>query len=392
MTQVVNDGEFWLPPHVLTEDNVVMKMNNAVGSGAVWRNLADVKLDVPRKEFPYEFGFRSEVSSPVESLDNTESEEEDFFAELTQRLTLSESRKVSPLDLYKPAPEVQKVSRGSPQSILGGIGSWSGRSSNGSNHSPLQSLSPPATPYEAEYDTWGLIRAAAGQVERLKFNAENPMRMSPSGQFRETANSEADMNHIPQLQNNKANFFAEQQNYMAAARIAHNAALLREQRLQILARSVRHNQSSYGVAPELSAQTVWPPLQRPQQYPTTMPARANIQAVSVPKKESVGTGVFLPRRYNPAPAAPPRKRTVSSNALVPAKVVQALNLSFEEMNARSQPHYSAYAASLSQQNYEALMARRNAFLAQQQRIVARADDHAQSRIDLEVCLPQEWSY
>ncbi|CAM8919987.1 unnamed protein product [Rhodiola kirilowii] len=106
MTQVVNDGEFWLPPHFLTEDNVVMKMNNAVGSGAVWRNQADVKLDVPRKEFPYEFGFRSEVSSPVESLDNTESEEEDFFAELTQRLTLSESRKVSPLDLYKPAPEV----------------------------------------------------------------------------------------------------------------------------------------------------------------------------------------------------------------------------------------------------------------------------------------------
>ncbi|CAM8992105.1 unnamed protein product [Rhodiola kirilowii] len=70
-------------------------------------------------------------------------------------------------------PEAPKVTGGSPQSILGGIGSWSCRLTNSSNHSPLQGLSTPATPYEAKDETLELIYAATGQVARLKRNGED---------------------------------------------------------------------------------------------------------------------------------------------------------------------------------------------------------------------------
>lgn len=76
-----------------------------------------------------------------------------------------------------------KVSGGSPQSTLGGIGSWSGRSSNESNHN-----SPPATPFESYDDTTlGLIYAAAGQVARLERNVEDPLQASINGQWRAVA-------------------------------------------------------------------------------------------------------------------------------------------------------------------------------------------------------------
>lgn len=73
-----------------------------------------------------------------------------------------------------------KTSGGSPQSTLGGIGNWSGRSSNGSNHN-----SPPATPLEsADHNTLGLIYAAAGQVARLERNVDDPLQAALNGQRR----------------------------------------------------------------------------------------------------------------------------------------------------------------------------------------------------------------
>uniref|UniRef100_A0A7N0UBQ8 Uncharacterized protein n=1 Tax=Kalanchoe fedtschenkoi TaxID=63787 RepID=A0A7N0UBQ8_KALFE len=392
VTEAHDGGEFWLPPHFLSEEKVKKDVG---GGGAVWRNEKDVKLALPRTEFPYEFVFRSVASSPVDSTASGESEEDEFFAELTRRLTMSESRKVSPLDLC-PTYEAPKVSQGSPQSILGGIGSWSGRSSRGSQHSPMQGPSPPATPYEASNDTWGLINAAAGQVALLKLNAEDKLQQSLDGQFRAASGPNQDLNYFNSVQNRKAAFYADQmrrQSYIAAvaaaARQAKVAALLCEQQLENLGRSGRTASTRCRVASDLLTQSAWPPVRK---IPAgEVPARPNFQTVSFQRKESAGTGVFLPRRYDTAPAAPPRKKLITApNAHVPSKVVHALNLGFEEMGARPKPHCSAYAASLSQQNYDAIMARRTAFLAQQHRRVVRPDELAQS--NLEACLPQEWSY
>lgn len=58
---------------------------------------------------------------------------------------------------------------GSPQSTLSGIGSWSNNGSPTGPSSQVPS--PPTTPFGAQNDTWDLIYAAAGQVARLKMNS-----------------------------------------------------------------------------------------------------------------------------------------------------------------------------------------------------------------------------
>ena len=60
---------------------------------------------------------------------------------------------------------------GSPQSILSGIGSWSGRSGGSGDGSPNGSSrvpSPTTTPFKSTNDAWDVLYAAAGEVARLK--------------------------------------------------------------------------------------------------------------------------------------------------------------------------------------------------------------------------------
>lgn len=62
---------------------------------------------------------------------------------------------------------------GSPQSILSGIGSWSGRSGGSGDGSPNGSSrvpSPTTTPFKSTNDAWDVLYAAAGEVARLKMN------------------------------------------------------------------------------------------------------------------------------------------------------------------------------------------------------------------------------
>lgn len=87
------------------------------------------------------------------------------------------------------------------------------------------------------------------------------------------------------------------------------------------------------------------------------------------KRERNGTGVFLPRPAG-APAAEPKRRTAgacSSTVLVPARVVQALNLRLEDLGA--QPRYYPGGFVL---DHDALISRSNAMLASQKRRAAAA--------------------
>lgn len=123
-------------------------------------------------------------------------------------------------------------------------------------------------------------------------------------------------------------------------------------------------------------QTAWPPLQKPQQHHAPAPVAAGMRAVFLTppgaKRERNGTGVFLPRPAG-APAEPKKKSGASvvvtsclvisctmdslvgvscpdvklircfwriagcSTVLVPARVVQALNLNLDDLGA--QPCY-----------------------------------------------------
>lgn len=102
MAETMNDAvSRLLPPQILSVDVVLMDKEN--GSAAVYKNVlngTDLNLKPTLffpSEFPYEFD--SALSSPVDSvLESTKtkatSDEEEFLAGLTQRLTHSSTRKL----------------------------------------------------------------------------------------------------------------------------------------------------------------------------------------------------------------------------------------------------------------------------------------------------------
>lgn len=84
MAESLDDGEFWLPPEFLTDNDIAMEKNE--------RDSESTKTLFPF-EFSYGgFGSSSDLSSPVESVvgsSETESDEEDYLSGLTRQMTRS---------------------------------------------------------------------------------------------------------------------------------------------------------------------------------------------------------------------------------------------------------------------------------------------------------------
>ncbi|XP_039004376.1 uncharacterized protein LOC120131451 [Hibiscus syriacus] len=355
MAELMDDAEFWLPAMFLTDDGGK--------NGAEWL----VSGHGFPTEFPYMFDSFSVLGSPVESfVESTETEssnEDEFLAGLTRRLAYSTSQK-----LTVHAPDKNEKSgafASSPRSTLSGLGCWSS-SSNNSPNGPSQVPSPPTTPFCAQNDTWDLIYAAAGQVARLKlsnevpkytnFNRGGPLSKPQTNQF-----------------NGKAGNWQAQVQYQQQQQI-HN-------KIKSNVVGGRH----LGLP-----QSSRPPhrVQSQQKHPATHPGsgmRAMFLAGSGGvKRESAGTGVFIPRRYDSSATTntnpEPRKKPGCPTVLLPAKVVQALNLNFDEPNnTHVLPQFSPGFAS----NYDALLARRNALQTQ-----ARRSYRQEGSFNL----PQEWTY
>lgn len=101
MAESLDDGEFWLPPQFLTDDDTLMeKSNNKSGDLKGNKDLFGFEsTEFGKSLFPYEFpyGFgsfsvSSDLSSPVESVvgsTETESDEEDYLAGLTRQMAHS---------------------------------------------------------------------------------------------------------------------------------------------------------------------------------------------------------------------------------------------------------------------------------------------------------------
>ncbi|XP_050117074.1 uncharacterized protein LOC126594518 [Malus sylvestris] len=418
MTQSQDDPGFYLPSHFLTDD-VVLHNNMDDSNGNSFRGNC---LE-PRARFPTEFPYESDssdsnwaLSSPVESVvgsseteGGSSSDEEDFLAGLTRRLGQSslqpahQTQKLSVPDAF-PKEKPEWVMSGSPQSILSGIGSWS---SNGSPTGPSSQVpSPPTTPFGAQDDTWELIYAAAGQVARLKmtnsfggateFSGNHGRRglMGPSripSPPQHSAPGLCPNQSFPQFHHVRQ---ANQVNHLPWSAQPQQQPQQHHQQIQTRGRNTAgYERCGHGVN---LPQSAWPPLQVQHQHQhhhqNQQPQHHNNAAVrpvlpngSNIKRECAGTGVFLPRRYtNPAPPEP-RKKAGCPTVLLPAKVVHALNLSFEDMNRHAPPRFSAGLAP----DYEALAARRNALLTQQ-RLGLRAA--AEGPVNHELRLPQEWTY
>ncbi|KAI5407527.1 uncharacterized protein LOC127083908 isoform X1 [Lathyrus oleraceus] len=329
-------------------------------------------------EFPYEF----EISSPaVESVagssstESTESsdEEESFFAGLTQRLsqsTLNETRNklaAEPINAWnKPQATVHHSTKtrdmaGSPQSILSGIGSWStgsNRSGNGSPNGNSRVPSPVTAPFT---DPWEVIYAAAGQVARLKMNnLVGPAHVNlvqPEVKQKQECGSvwETDPNWL-----------------------LHQRQLLIQNRRRELGYETGRCNVPMSFQPH-------PQNQRVQQY-TGSGFRVPVPGGSSVKKPSGGTGVFLPRHYDNNTTTTPsasHKRTGCGPVMQPVKPVNGLNLNIGDMNVTAQNRFTNCFTN----DFDLLLARRNAVL-KQQRLIALREEAA----SCEIRLPQEWTY
>lgn len=413
MAESARETEVWPPLQFISNNDLDMEKENVF-------NRSGPRFSFP-SEFPYEFdafGPNSSLCSPVGSVagstETESSDEDDFFAGLTRRLTqssLQETQKLTAPSLLPNKPE--RVLAGSPQSTLSGIGSWSGRSggsSNGSPNCPSQGPSPPTTPFGNDNNTWDLIYAAAGQVARLKMSDESlkynyqnrvllpPLKSStPSAakgcnfgvysnqSLSHTLPETTQFQHVRQDQMLKtqraASIWLKQQQVKDGWSTQQNR---HEHPIQARGRSDCFENGRCG-RPLFVPQSAWPSIQAPQQSQQPrqngLGRRPVLPGGSGARRECNGTGVFLPRRYSSAPDI--RKKTSCPTVIVPAKVVQALNLNLDDMSGHAQVRLNACFAS----DQDAVMVRGNGLLTQQ-----RGNLRPVGSLSHEIRLPQEWTY
>ncbi|EES01757.1 hypothetical protein BDA96_03G385000 [Sorghum bicolor] len=299
------------------------------------------------------------------------------------------------------SPAKAEVLAGSPQSILCGLHASGEDSPNGV---ASQVSSPPSSPLEqAPADPWDLLSEAAGQVARLRTtsipvptnaaaNQGDPVMAPPAKKLSAPteAPNHAGANHSQPINNSMeqrriqiARFNALKQQQLLKHR--------RERELAVataaawgtrVAGSHRAGAAAgYGApASHVLSASAWPPLKKSQPQPPASPAagmRALFLTPPGAKRECAGTGVFIPRQAG-APAEP-KKKPACSPVLLPARVVQALNLNVEDLGAR--PIYPGGFVL----DHDALVSRSNALLASRSSQLHGASSR-------EVNLPQEWTY
>uniref|UniRef100_A0A6N2MRC7 Uncharacterized protein n=1 Tax=Salix viminalis TaxID=40686 RepID=A0A6N2MRC7_SALVM len=471
MAESLDNGEFWLPPQFLLDDDTVHmekysanNLKNLSAKDVFGYPETEYGKSLIPYEFPYgfgSFGFSSDLSSPVESVvgsTETESDEEDYLAGLSRQMshfTLEDDFKRNDLPCGTEKTKGWVLS-GSPQSTLCAVGSRCGCEQGSSRGSPNGS-SPPATR--------DLLFEAAGEVERMRMNNEkgyclNSQSRGLSGPPRKplpistpSENPNCDVSLYQQQQSLAYQKLQASQIICQTAFLYFLIFLLKENReappfpdyllrlvlcfsfyFQQLGRQVMQQQQSVwggqsnikgtGVLfPQMPQQThpvvqnrgrnitsvgrvplglsasAWPPLQNiTQQQPQPQPQlqQQNSHGVSGMravflgnpggKRECAGTGVFLPRQIGTRTES--RKKQGCSTVLLPAKVVQALNLNLEVWGAQAQfqPRFNA---SFTTDNTAAARPRNRNTLSHQKQ---HRNGRPQPVMNNEVSLPSEWTY
>ncbi|KAE8654284.1 copper transporter 1-like [Hibiscus syriacus] len=367
MAEVLDDGEFWLPPQFLTDDDFFVDGVKATNNT---KNLKDGESLFPY-EFPggfRSFGFSSDLSSPVESVlgsTETESDEEDYLAGLTRQMAHSTLEDDSRRTDASGNPKGFVLSS-SPQSTLCALPSGCGckeGSSRGSPNCQSRVSSPPAT--------WDLLYAAAGEIERLRMNEETYGGFSNGGLFGPPARKHC-------LNLDASGFYPQQSLSHYKLRTTHFQQLVKQQNSlawggfeQQQHNHVVQNRGCYGNGALGLSPSAWPPLQ--QQPPNGSGMRAVFLGNPNAKSQCSGTGVFFPRRFGNSSV--PRKKPACPAVLVPARVAQALNLNLDEVGAQPQLHHPR------------LRSGGNLVGKQRQRNL-----RPQQEISHEILLPQEWTY
>lgn len=391
----MQDAVFWLPSEFLDDD------------------IFDVGAEDDNK------------STRLSSLSLTESDEDDdYMAGLTKQMTHSIllNDEIKQRGYSAPKSDNPKVMVGSPQSTLCGQDSPNG---------PSEVNSPPSSPLEQrkEDSSWDLLYEAAGQVMRMRLNhAQNPYAAGQSLHGYGGGMPVPQRKPSPQpvsapIKNNSsyaaAGLYHSQnsvltQRQIQAAQFYHlrQQQLMKQQQQKLMGGGnwgkppCRANiGSGYGEngcaapfrggsgTPLGLAPSAWPPL--PKQSPNLAPGsgmRAVFLSETGAKRESAGTGVFLPRRVGSTPE-PPRKKPNFSTVLLPAKVVQTLNLNLDELGV--QPRINGGVLL----DHDALVNRTNMMSSVNAYQRRTGSDKPQSMVrplvvagHHDVNLPQEWTY
>jgi len=292
------------------------------------------------------------------------------------------------------SPAKAEVMAGSPQSILCGLAASGEESPNGV---ASQVSSAPSSPLEQQpADPWDVLHQAAGQVARLRSDSI-PVPKNAAAHHGHAIVVPAKQPAAPAPAAPKAagadyyqpNNLLEQRRKVAQFNALKQQQMLKHQREQELAAAAAaawgaricgpKRTTGYCAAPPALNPSAWPPLQKPQQPPASAAGmRALFLAPPGAKRECAGTGVFIPRQAGALPE--PKKKPACSTVLLPARVVQALNLNVEDLGAR--PIYPGGFAL----DHDALVSRSNALVA------SRSSQLPGGGAALELNLPQEWTY
>ncbi|KAI3801335.1 hypothetical protein L1987_29439 [Smallanthus sonchifolius] len=354
MEQELADGEFWLPQEFLNDEDILMDFaTGKPNSGGLNKATSG-------------FYSYSNLSSPVESVmgsTETESDEEDYLNGLTLKLANTTIHDDF-LKLDANSKSTRGIS-GSTQSTLCGCTHGSSR---GSPNCP----SPPAAEAHRNQTSRALLYAAAGELARMMMVEE-----AASHYYNPNKNYPSPSPHPPRKIGNPNLHYQQRQ----VAQKLKQQQIAKQQYLQLMLQSRARN-GSVNSRPLSS----WPTSQQPSQRPPGSGMRAVILGNPTTKRESTGTGVFLPRQSG-APTDPFKKRGCST-VLLPDRVVQALNLNLEAMEGESKLQSRCNGGSYVSDYDVETMYRQSVLMAQQRRNNHRQQPPAMS----EFRLPQEWTY
>ncbi|CAA3022355.1 Hypothetical predicted protein [Olea europaea subsp. europaea] len=344
MADGLQGPEFWLPSEFLTDVDSVMEKEK---SNKKTESVSEFCFPT---EFPYDFGSYG-VGSP-----ETESDNEDLLAALTRSSFYHHLNPTKPQNLEK----VWLMS-GSPQSTLTHVESWSGRS-NCSPNGPFQVPSSPTTPFGIKNKPWDLIYQPAVQLPKHKLSGGGlPGPPRSLGQLQYPA------------QNPKSPvFYNTRFQQLRMERLLNHpdigCGMWYSQHQVDQNRGGRlvggMGQAAYQTRPTQTFSGSGTPGVSFGRYVGGDRAVSGGGGV---KKGCAGTGVFLPRRYgsnNDKNAFPSdlRKKLVGSTALLPDRVVHALNTNFVDVNSQSLAGYNLGFIP----DYDTFMARRNELLLRRQ--------------------------
>ncbi|XP_056170231.1 uncharacterized protein LOC115690812 isoform X3 [Syzygium oleosum] len=412
MLDALDDGEFWLPPQFLADGGDPFDLVAAAVAAAA----AAEKKGLGPGSNPCCGGY-SGLSSPVESVfgsTETESDEEDFvIADLTRIMAASalggEGLKKPTFSDFARAYSKGRCLSVSPQSTLCGCRQA---------RPPLQASSPPGD--------WDLLREAAGEAARMRLHKLQQLHELERGTNvpghyfypRQIAASPIPPAKNP---NSNVNFYPhqslsyqlmlfdqlkQQQQRDSGAWGSQPKATQQQQRMVVhqVARdddAIVFNRNGGGRTTLGLSPSAWPSLQQSQRPPQQQSGRLQHHQLqngtgmrtvllgtppAAAKRECAGTGVFLPRRAGSQPE--PRKKPACPTVLVPAKVVQALNMNLSSRHAHQGPSSRRLDGRLAPETADGVWK----FPASGPCAQPRRNLRAQPVMGHEVRLPQEWTY